>query len=83
MTAPTPPSRTHGAVRRPRPGDIDHLVASAAVTLLSVVTAVAMCRVFADWAFLDTLLVVVAVSGSTGNQGQGLLVQCEIEEPGT
>jgi len=30
-----------------------------------------------------TLLAVVAVSGSTGNQGQGLLVQCEIEEPGT
>lgn len=59
MTAPTPPARATGPTRRPRPGDVDHLVASAAVTLLSVVTAVAMCRVFADWAFLDTLLVVV------------------------
>lgn len=50
---------TGGRTRRPRPGDVDHLVASAAVTMLSVVTAVAMCRVFADWAFLGTLVVVV------------------------
>jgi hypothetical protein len=32
--------------------------------------------------FGDTLLVVVAVSGSTGTQGQGLIVQLEIEEAG-
>lgn len=31
----------------------------------------------------DTLLVVVAVSGSTGTQGQGLIVQIEIEEAGS
>ncbi len=30
----------------------------------------------------DTLLVVVAVSGSTGTQGQGLIVQVEFEEAG-
>ncbi|MEZ5251656.1 MAG: transglutaminaseTgpA domain-containing protein [Ilumatobacteraceae bacterium] len=35
---------------------MDHVVASAAVTVLSVVTAVTMCRVFADWSFLATLL---------------------------
>lgn len=35
------------------------MVASVAVALLSAVTAAAMCRVFADWAFLDTLLVMV------------------------
>lgn len=48
---------THRRVRRSRPSDIDHMIASTAVTLLSIVTAAAMCRVFADWAFLDTLLV--------------------------
>jgi len=31
----------------------------------------------------DTLLVQVAVSGSTGTQGQGLIVQLEIEEAGS
>lgn len=31
----------------------------------------------------DTLLVVVTVSGSTGVQGQGLIVQLEIEEAGS
>jgi transglutaminase-like putative cysteine protease len=45
--------------RRARPSDIDHVVASVALLLLSAVTAVAMCRVFADWAFLRTLLVMV------------------------
>lgn len=45
--------------RRARPTDIDHMVASGAVALLSAITAVAMCRVFDDWAFLDTLLVMV------------------------
>ena len=45
--------------RRSRPSDIDHLVASVALMILSAVTAVAMCRVFADWVFLRTLLVMV------------------------
>lgn len=31
----------------------------------------------------DTLLVVVTVSGSTGTQGEGLIVQVEIEEAGS
>jgi transglutaminase-like putative cysteine protease len=35
------------------------MVASVALVALSTVTAVAMCRVFADWAFLRTLLVMV------------------------
>ncbi len=35
------------------------MVASFAVTLLSAMTAVSMCRVFADWQFLDTLLIMV------------------------
>lgn len=61
MTAPAAPTvaaRTR-RVRRARPSDIDHMVASVAVTILSAVTAVSMCRVFADWQFLDTLLVMV------------------------
>lgn len=53
----TAPAATRARSRRPRPSDVDHVVASIAVTLLTVVTSVAMCRVFADWAFLDTLLV--------------------------
>ncbi|MEX0847798.1 MAG: DUF3488 and transglutaminase-like domain-containing protein, partial [Ilumatobacteraceae bacterium] len=44
-------------MRRPRPTDIDHMIASLAVTLLTAMTAVSMCRVFADWQFLPTLLV--------------------------
>jgi len=54
--------RTGSTARRPRrsrPTDIDHIVAGVAVTVLSIVTSVAMCRVFAGWAFLDTLLVMV------------------------
>lgn len=43
--------------RRQRPTDIDHMIASLAVTALTAVTAVAMCRVFADWQFVPTLLV--------------------------
>ena len=35
------------------------MVASIIVMLLSAITAVAMCRVFADWVFLRTLLVMV------------------------
>lgn len=49
---------TRRRVRRSRPSDVDHMVASVAVTILTIVTAAAMCRVFADWAFLPTLLVV-------------------------
>ena len=61
MTAASSTSSTSStsAARRPRrarPSDVDHVVASAAVTVLSVVTAVTMCRVFADWSFLATLL---------------------------
>mgnify|MGYP001225348712 CR=1 FL=1 len=52
MTAP----RTS---RRMRPTDVDHMVASVVVALLSLTTAVAMCRVFADWHFLPTLIVMV------------------------
>ena len=59
MTSATTPRPSGKRVRRARPSDVDHMVASIAVTLLSAVTAVAMCRVFADWQFLDTLLVMV------------------------
>jgi transglutaminase-like putative cysteine protease len=63
MTAPVAAPATAAArtrrVRRARPSDIDHMVASVAVTMLSAVTAISMCRVFADWQFLDTLLVMV------------------------
>lgn len=43
--------------RRQRPTDIDHMIASVTVLALTAMTAVAMCRVFADWQFLPTLLV--------------------------
>jgi hypothetical protein len=33
------------------------MIASVVVTALTAMTAVAMCRVFADWQFLPTLLV--------------------------
>lgn len=46
-------------VRRARPSDIDHMIASIAVAVLSAVTAVAMCRVFSDWSFLNSLLLMV------------------------
>jgi hypothetical protein len=61
MTVPAPATATARTrrVRRARPSDIDHMVASVAVTVLSAVTAISMCRVFADWQFLDTLLVMV------------------------
>ncbi|MCX6521827.1 MAG: DUF3488 and transglutaminase-like domain-containing protein [Actinobacteria bacterium] len=62
MTAPAPATAAAARtrrVRRARPSDIDHMVASVAVTVLSAVTAISMCRVFADWQFLDTLLVMV------------------------
>ena len=52
MTAPR-------AARRVRPTDADNLVASVTVTLLSLATAISMCRVFADWEFLSTLVVMV------------------------
>ena len=52
MTAPR-------AARRVRPTDADNLVASVTVTLLSLATAISMCRVFADWEFLPTLVVMV------------------------
>ena len=53
---------TGGTVRRTprsRPTDVDHVVAGVAITLSSIVTAVAMCRVFVDWSFLGTLVVMV------------------------
>lgn len=52
MSAPATRRRRHRV-------DVDDLVAVLAVTVLSAVTAVAMCRVFADWQFLDSLLVMV------------------------
>ncbi len=57
-TVATPSARRAGrSAPTPRPTDVDHVIASVAVTALTVVTAVAMCRVFSDWAFLPTLLV--------------------------
>lgn len=40
---------------RPRPGDIDHVIATVAVTVLTATTAIAMSRVFEGWAFLPAL----------------------------
>jgi transglutaminase-like putative cysteine protease len=56
--APAASKRVRRA-RRERPTDIDHMVASIVVTMLSAVTAVTMCRVFDDWQFLRALLIVV------------------------
>lgn len=40
---------------------LDNTIASVALTLLSIVTAVGMCRVFGDWVFLRPLITVVIV----------------------
>ena len=52
MTAPTTTSREVA-----RGMDV-HGPATAALTLLTIVTAIAMCRVFPDWAYLRPMLVV-------------------------
>jgi transglutaminase-like putative cysteine protease len=52
MTAPTTTSREVA-----RGVDV-HGPATAALTLLTIVTAIAMCRVFPDWAYLRPMLVV-------------------------
>lgn len=47
------------ARRRPPRLTSDHLVASLILTLLSIATAIGMCRVFADWSFLGPLVTMV------------------------
>ena len=60
MTAVT--ASTRGVTSRHRARlSTDNLVASAAVTLLTIVTAIGMCRVFGDWAFLRPLVTVALV----------------------
>ena len=50
------------ATRRRHTGiSTDEVVASFVVMLLSTVTAIAMCRVFADWVFVRPLLMVAVV----------------------
>ncbi|MFM2072731.1 MAG: hypothetical protein RLZZ623_2995, partial [Actinomycetota bacterium] len=44
-----------------RVDDFDELLASFTLLVLSTVTAVAMCRVFADWVFLRPLLLTVLI----------------------
>ncbi len=65
-TAPDDSAPTHLARRGAsshRPGRVtsDHVIATFALTLLTVVTAIGMCRVFADWEFLGTLVVTAIV----------------------
>lgn len=45
------------AVRRDHTAEV-HLPATAALTLLTIVTAIGMCRVFPDWAYLRPMLAV-------------------------
>lgn len=61
ITPRAPEART--ARRSHRPGHVgpDHLLASAGVALLTVVTAYGMCRVFAQWDFLRPLVVMALV----------------------
>jgi transglutaminase-like putative cysteine protease len=47
--------------RRSRRLTPDNAIASVALTLLSIVTAVGMCRVFGDWQFLRPLVTVAVV----------------------
>jgi transglutaminase-like putative cysteine protease len=56
MTAATM-ARPRAAVRRDHTAEV-HLPATGALTLLTVVTAIGMCRVFPDWAYLRPMLAV-------------------------
>jgi transglutaminase-like putative cysteine protease len=47
--------------RRETATDVDELLASVSLFVLTAVTAVAMCRVFSDWAFLRPLLMTALV----------------------
>ena len=49
------------AARRTRRLSPDNAIASSALALLSVVTAIGMCRVFSDWQFLRPLVTVAVV----------------------
>ena len=56
----TSPAR-QTAAPRDRPADVDHLLATGMLMLLTAITSVSLCRVFDGWDFLPTLLVVGAV----------------------
>jgi transglutaminase-like putative cysteine protease len=49
-------TRARRPSRRPAPVTSDHLLATAALLGLTLVTAIGMCRVFADWTFLSPML---------------------------
>jgi transglutaminase-like putative cysteine protease len=61
VTAATATVRRTPARQRTRRLTTDNVIASTAVTLLTAVTAIGMCRVFGDWAFLRPLLVITLV----------------------
>src|SRR3954464_8953345 len=54
-----PAGGPNAASNRPSDGPIDgHIPATAALTLLTIVTAISLCRVFPDWDYLRPMLVV-------------------------
>ncbi|HEX3089718.1 MAG TPA: transglutaminaseTgpA domain-containing protein [Ilumatobacteraceae bacterium] len=57
MTAATATATPRPAAARAQPMNA-HAPATVALTLLTVVTAISMCRVFPDWAYLRPMLVV-------------------------
>ena len=61
MTAATVATRRPVTRRRSRHLTLDNVVASMALTLLTIVTAVGMCRVFGDWRFLRPLVTMAIV----------------------
>ena len=52
--------------RQPRPSDVDHVIATVAVTSLTVVTALAMSRVFEGWGFLPALMLMAVAVHALG-----------------
>jgi len=55
------PGRRRRASRRPGKVTVDHIAASFGLMLLTIATAVGMCRVFSDWHFLRSLVVMAVV----------------------
>lgn len=53
--------RGRSSSRRPGKVSADNVTASVALTLLSLATAIGMCRVFSDWSFLRSLIVMAIV----------------------
>ena len=60
ITRPVAPPATVEVRQRPEPrGALTDPAGTVAVTMLSVVTAIGLCRLFPDWSYLRQLLTVV------------------------